>query len=94
MAVITDAELARLAETSRLKLSPSEAEAFRKDLNELLEYFSKINEVESRGEELYYVKEMTAVPRKDEPAESREAAALRSKFTREKDGFMMAPKSL
>ncbi len=91
---ISDADLARIAQISRLKPSIEEAEALRKDLNSLLEYFSKINEIESKGSELHYVKKMDGAQRKDEPLEPAAAPAMRSQFAKEKDGFMMAPKSL
>lgn len=91
---ISGADLARIAQISRLKPTPAEAEALGRDLNSLLEYFSKINEIESKGSELYYVKSMDAVKRQDEPFASKAAQAIKGQFAREKDGFMLAPKSL
>lgn len=94
MAAISGEELSKVANIARLKLSDSEAASLKKDLNSLLDYFSKINEIEGKGKELYYVKESAASPREDEEGSCREAEAIRKGFAREKDGYMIAPKSL
>jgi len=94
MATISDEELSKVANIARLKLTDSEAASLKKDLNSLLDYFSKINEIESKGQELYYVKKSEATPREDEEGHCREASEIRKGFAKEKDGFMLAPKSL
>lgn len=86
--------LERVARVCRLKLSEAEKEAFRRDLNEILGYFSQISEIEERGRELYYVKEGEAKQREDEARECEEAEAIRSQFAKRKDGLMLAPKGL
>ncbi len=91
---IDDATLQRVSQVARIKLSESEKEDFRKDLNEILGYFSQISEIQEQGRELYYVKEGSAVQRKDEPVECKETEAIRSQFTKSKNGLMLAPKTL
>lgn len=89
-----DATLERISQVARIKLSEAEKESFRKDINEILGYFSQIGEIQQKGEELYYIKDAEAVQRKDEPVESKQAEEIRTQFTKGKNGLMMAPKSL
>ncbi|OIO26348.1 hypothetical protein AUJ14_02000 [Candidatus Micrarchaeota archaeon CG1_02_55_22] len=92
--VIDEQTLERVAQIARLKLSPEESIALKKDLNSLLDYFSKINEIEAKGEELYYINSPKSVRRKDEPVPCKAAPALRKEFAKQKDGYLLAPKNL
>ena len=91
---IDEATLQRVTEVCRLKLSEAEKESFKKDLNEILGYFSQISEIQEKGRELYYVKDAPATQREDAPVECKEAEGIRSQFTRSKNGVLLAPKSL
>lgn len=91
---IDDATLERVSQVARIKLTESEKQEFRSDLNGILGYFSQIGEIQEKGRELYYVKDGNAVQRKDEPVESKEAEGMRSQFTKGKNGLMLAPKTL
>ncbi len=92
--VIDDATLQRVAEVCRLRLSEGERERFKKDLNEILAYFSQIGEIEAKGRELYYIQDLESVARKDESRECGEAEGIRKAFAKSKGGAMLAPKSL
>ncbi|MBI3588474.1 hypothetical protein HY995_05420 [Candidatus Micrarchaeota archaeon] len=90
---VDSATLLRMAEIARLKLSERELEQLRRDANEILSYFRMIDELEARGEELYYIKPVAFEPRKDIPAACTEAGAIRGQFAKKKDGVMLSPKS-
>lgn len=90
---IDDATLKRIAEIARLKLSPEEAASLKKEANELLGYFSKINEIEAKGTELYYINSPKPSRRKDAPRPSDKAGAMRKQFAKEGDGYLLAPKN-
>jgi len=92
--VIDEQTLERVAQIARLKLSPEESVSLKRDLNSLLDYFSKINEIESKGEELYYINSPKPSRRKDEPSPCTSAPALRKEFAKQKDGYLLAPKNL
>jgi aspartyl-tRNA(Asn)/glutamyl-tRNA(Gln) amidotransferase subunit C len=60
-------EVKHLARLARLKFSPSEEEQFLKDLNEILKYISKIQEVDTEKiEPLTYFESQKNVFREDE----------------------------
>jgi aspartyl-tRNA(Asn)/glutamyl-tRNA(Gln) amidotransferase subunit C len=86
--------LLRIAEIARLKLGEQEQEEFQRELAQMLEFFSKINEIEAKGEELYYVREKANVLRKDSAKKSGRDEKIRALFTKQEDGCMIAPKSL
>lgn len=72
MAELIDEEtLKKVAQISRLKLTEQELSELQKDLNTILEYFSQINEIEAKGEELYYVKDLRNAFRKDAPKKAK-----------------------
>lgn len=68
-----------MAWLARIRLSRKEVETFAKQLNEVLEYFRKIDEVNTEGvEPTYHVLDLTNVFRKDEPRASQGDAVLRN----------------
>lgn len=57
-----------IAELARLRLDEKEAEHIQKDLNQILDYMRKLEELDtSNVEPLEYVLDMEFRPRKDEP---------------------------
>lgn len=94
-AEVDEKTLKRIAEISRLKLGEEELEKLSAEINEILKYFSRIGEIEERGEEAYYVRREKGVPRKDVYEDKGDKPnAIRKGFSREEEGFMLAPKSL
>lgn len=92
---VDEKTLKRIAEISRLKLAEGELEELRAEINEILEHFSRVKEIEERGEEVYYTRRQLSKPRKD-VAEKREgeSKAIRKGFVREEEDYMLAPRSL
>jgi len=62
-------ELKKITEICKIKLSEEEYEEFIKELDEIVSYFSKIEELEVEDEELYYVNEIYNLLRDDEKSE-------------------------
>ncbi len=92
---IDDATIARIAEIARLKLSSEEQQRFRKDANEILDFFAKINDLEERGSELYYLREADNPLREDSARASDASSSIRSQFSQPgSNGLMKAPKNL
>lgn len=93
MDVIDDAVLNKIATISRLTLVGEEKERLKKDLNEILSYVKQISEIESKGKELYYVRD-NPTKRKDAKVESDEDKGIRQSFTRKTEEYMAVPKNL
>ncbi|MBI5636121.1 hypothetical protein HY993_04130 [Candidatus Micrarchaeota archaeon] len=93
MDAIDDAVLNKIALISRLKLEGEEKERLKKDLNEILSYVAQISEIQSKGKELYYVRD-SPTRRKDARVESGEGEGIRKSFTRKAEEHMAVPKNL
>lgn len=94
--IVDDSVLDRISEISRLKLTPAEREAFKRDCNEILEYFSQISSLSSSGsQEKYYLRTEPAALRADDVEPCIQDEAIRGQFAHAtKDGLMKAPKNL
>jgi len=69
--MITRGEVLHIAKLAKLKLTEEEIELFREQLGKILEYFRKLQEVETEGiEPLEHVLPLENVFREDEPRES------------------------
>ncbi|HIC96656.1 TPA: Asp-tRNA(Asn)/Glu-tRNA(Gln) amidotransferase subunit GatC [Candidatus Bipolaricaulota bacterium] len=69
--MITRGEVLHIAKLAKLKLTEEELELFREQLGKILEYFRKLQEVETEGiEPLEHVLPLENVFREDEPRES------------------------
>ena len=66
-------ELKKITEICKIKLNEEEYEEFIKELDEIVSYFSKIEELEVKDEELYYVNEIYNLLRDDEKSEIEES---------------------
>ena len=61
----------RLSELSKLDFDPSEKENIKNDLNRILSYFEKLNEVNTDGvEPLIFMSENVNLLREDEPEQA------------------------
>lgn len=94
--IVDDAVLDRISEIARLKLTEAEREAFKKDCNEILGYFSQISTLsKGGGQERFYMRQEPAKFRSDEVEPSDASSGIRSQFAHAtKDGLMKAPKNL
>jgi aspartyl-tRNA(Asn)/glutamyl-tRNA(Gln) amidotransferase subunit C len=90
---ISKEQVEHVAWLARIELTEEEKQAFTKQLNEVLDYFKKINEIDTSNiEPTYHVLNLVNVLREDkvEPSLSKEDA-LRNASQKE-DSFIRAPK--
>ncbi|MFC1732278.1 Asp-tRNA(Asn)/Glu-tRNA(Gln) amidotransferase subunit GatC [candidate division KSB1 bacterium] len=94
--VKVDKELIKkVAENARLELSKDEAEQFVKDFKELLDAFSKLDEVDTKGvEPSMQPVELKNVLREDrsEPSLTQEEALANTEH--KKDGYFKGPRAV
>ncbi|HIE14761.1 TPA: Asp-tRNA(Asn)/Glu-tRNA(Gln) amidotransferase subunit GatC [Candidatus Bathyarchaeota archaeon] len=92
---MTKREVEHIARLTRIELTEEEKNVFTKQLNDILDYFAKIDEVNTeRIPPTYHVIDLVNVFRKDEVQESiKREEALRNAPRREK-GFFKAPRIL
>lgn len=91
--IITKADVEHVALLARIELTEEEKELFTDQLNRILEYFRKIDEVDLEGvEPTYHVLEIKNVFRKDEVTEhlSHEEALLNA--PRKEREYFKAPR--
>ncbi|MEM3028068.1 MAG: Asp-tRNA(Asn)/Glu-tRNA(Gln) amidotransferase subunit GatC [Candidatus Bathyarchaeia archaeon] len=85
-------EVKHLAWLARIKLSNKEIDAFAEQLSQILEYFRKIDEVDTEGvEPTYHVLDLTNVFRKDEPRTFPAEEVLRN-VPEKRGGYVKAPR--
>ncbi len=92
---VTRDDVRKIANLARLKFSPEEEEKLTGELNEILNYMDKLNELDTSGvEPLYHVIEMDTVFREDrvKPSLSQEEALQNA--PRKFGGFFTVPKVL
>lgn len=85
--------LEKVAEVARLKLSEEEINEFNKDIETILEHFSKIKEIECK-EEFCYVHKKKNECRKDMVVKGDEGEDMIKLFNKKNKRFLSAPKSL
>ena len=92
---VSEETLKKVAEISRLKLSPEELSSFKKELEQILSYFSKIKSV-GESEARHYGRDLKNSLRKDEVREcgKEEVERIVSNFGKREGRFLSAPKSL
>ncbi|MEM2490949.1 MAG: Asp-tRNA(Asn)/Glu-tRNA(Gln) amidotransferase subunit GatC [Candidatus Bathyarchaeia archaeon] len=89
---ITPEDLERLCWLSRLRLSQEEKEAFLSQLNKVLEYFKKIDEIDVEGvPPTHHVVDLTSVLREDEVEEPRPDEILEL-APRRRGRYILAPR--
>ncbi|MBS7609444.1 Asp-tRNA(Asn)/Glu-tRNA(Gln) amidotransferase subunit GatC [Candidatus Bathyarchaeota archaeon] len=85
-------EVKHLAWLARMKLSNKEIDAFSQQLSQILQYFRKIDEVDTEGiEPTYHVLDLTNVFRKDEPRTFPAEEVLRN-VPEKKGRYVKAPR--
>ncbi len=79
----------RLSELAKLDFDPAEKENIKNDLNRILSYFEKLNEVNTDGvEPLIFMSENVNLLREDEPEQAySKADALKNAPAKDSDYF-------
>ena len=84
-----------VAEVARLKLTDKEIEKFSKELKEVIEAFSKINKVDTKGIETnLQAVELKNMLRKDKEEKSFTQEEALSLSEHKKDGYFKGPKAI
>lgn len=90
--IISEKDVEHLAELARLDVSKKDIVTLRAQLNEILVYFRKIDEVDTEGvPPTYHVQDLVNVLRDDKP-QPPESEALLGNAPQKKDRFIKAPK--
>ena len=90
---LSNEDIKKIADLSKLEFNPEEAENFKSDLNEILDYIEQLNELDTSGvEPLFNVLDLKDILRKDEVKKSLPKEEI-LKNSPEKDGnFIIVPK--
>ena len=84
-----------VAEVARLKLTDKEIEKFSKELKEVIEAFSKLDKVDTKGiETSLQAVELKNMLRKDEKEDSFTQEEALSLSEHKKDGYFKGPKAI
>ncbi len=90
--IISEKDVEHLAELARLEVSRKDVATLRVQLNEILEYFKKMDEVDTNDvPPTYHVQDLVNVLRDDVPQPS-EPEKLLENAPKKKDRFIKAPK--
>lgn len=90
---ITREEVQRVATLARLELSPTEAEALTLQLDKILQYMEKLNELDTTTvEPLAHVVDIVNVFREDRVLNAPAADALLANAPATEQGFLKVPK--
>jgi aspartyl-tRNA(Asn)/glutamyl-tRNA(Gln) amidotransferase subunit C len=90
--IISEEEVKHLAELARIELSNREIASLRIQVNEILDYFRKIDEVDTHNvQPTYHVQDIVNVFREDKP-EKPEPDELLKNVPRKKDRYIKAPR--
>nr|WP_183988319.1 Asp-tRNA(Asn)/Glu-tRNA(Gln) amidotransferase subunit GatC [Deinobacterium chartae] len=91
--MIDDAEMQHLKTLARLDLSPEETARVQADLNKILGYFEKLNELDTEGvPEMQRPVRLENVMRPDEPGEMLPQEAALGLAVDQQDGFFRVPR--
>lgn len=92
MASIDRETVLHVAKLAKLELSGEEIELFRRQLAQILEYFNKLQRLDTRGvEPLRYLLEAENVLRPDEPRPSIPAEEALRNAPKRREGFFEVP---
>lgn len=83
----------KIAEIAKIELDEKEISEIGKELERILEYFSKIKELKG-GKEVYYVHEIENPLREDKKEESKEEERIVGQFTKKEGKYLSAPKAI
>ncbi len=88
-------EVEDIAILARIALSEAEKEEFAKDLNNILDYVDKMNELDtSKVEPTAHILDIHNVDRKDEVKESMPVEEIMNLAPKSDDNFIVVPKVL
>lgn len=90
---IDDRTVEHVARLSRLELTPEERELFREQLSRILEYFSKLNELDTSGvPPTSHVVPMSNVFREDVVTPSLEREEVLGEAPDQEEGYFKVPR--
>lgn len=90
---VDDQLIARLAELSRLEFNESERHQIRQDLEKILSFMEKLNELDTEDvEPLVYVSEQTNVMRKDVVGDMLDKSDVLKNAPMKDDDYIKVPK--
>ena len=90
---VTDKLVENLADLSRLSFSGAEKEGIKKDLEKMIAFIDKLNELDTTGvEPLLYVSDTINVYRDDTPQESMNRKEALANAPQTDDTYFMVPK--
>ena len=91
---ISRTQVEHLARLARIDISEDEKEHFTKQLNQVLEFFRKIDEVESESIESELLVELSNVLREDKVKSSLTQEEVLSNASASENGYIKAPRTL
>ncbi len=92
---ISEEQVRHVAKLARLKLSPSEARAYQRELNAVLAHFETLRELDTEGvPPMSHVLEMNNVWREDEPAPMEKTGDLLSNAPMKEKDYFKVPRIL
>jgi aspartyl-tRNA(Asn)/glutamyl-tRNA(Gln) amidotransferase subunit C len=90
---LTKEEVLKVAHLARLEFKEEEIEKFRGDLNNILSFIEKLQEVDTDGvEPMYQVNNLSNVLRKDEIKKSLDKEEALKNAPQKDDGMFIVPK--
>jgi aspartyl-tRNA(Asn)/glutamyl-tRNA(Gln) amidotransferase subunit C len=91
--MITEEEVLHIAKLAKLKLTNEEVQLFKEQLGRILEYFKKINELNTEDvEPMKHVIETQNVLREDKPQPPISQKEALKNAPKKKEGFFEVPK--
>ncbi len=90
--MITPEEVEHIGWLARIKLTGEEKEQYAEQMNDILDYFGKIDEITTDVEPTHHVLELHNIFRDDVTFSSLEQEAALANAPRTKDGFFKAPR--
>ena len=90
--MITPEEVEHIGWLARIKLTGEEKEQYAEQMNDILDYFEKIDEITTDVEPTYHVLELHDVFRDDVTFSSLEQDAALANAPKVKDGFFKTPR--
>jgi len=90
-------EVKKISNIARIKLSENEIQSLASELDKLLSYFKKVQEIDTSNiKDSTYMHDLKNELREDVVVNSDEETKerIRKEFTKENENFLLAPKSL
>ncbi len=90
--MITPEEVEHIGWLARIKLSEEEKKQYAGQMNDILDYFGKIDEIDTNVEPTYHVLALHNVFREDADSESMKQEDVLANAPKEKDGYFKTPR--